>query len=273
MKDILKDLINQIKIRCDHEGRWEIKAEEVMTTLRIDPVDFCRTVYTNEGSLPFSGTVKNFTHETVGELISLVEHLTGEAVDRCFTREGLFLPGDIRIDITENFLFAVNRAIAVHRIQYEEMEGMLRHTKNFHRAFLIYLEEYFVLSQLKEEAFEEFSRQHATDEYSYYNIMRYIELLFQKHILDWEQLFYPLYLRLRNIFIIEEQQEEPVDEDLKEALDHLELAALPEKSKVLKEQYKQLMKKYHPDLNPEGLEKSKRINNAYAFLLSRIEES
>jgi DnaJ-class molecular chaperone len=39
---------------------------------------------------------------------------------------------------------------------------------------------------------------------------------------------------------------------------------------TLKKRYRELMKKYHPDINPNGLEKSQQINLAYTILLSEV---
>jgi curved DNA-binding protein CbpA len=41
----------------------------------------------------------------------------------------------------------------------------------------------------------------------------------------------------------------------------------------LKAQYKALMKRYHPDVNPRGLRACQRINEAYALLLASAADS
>ena len=39
---------------------------------------------------------------------------------------------------------------------------------------------------------------------------------------------------------------------------------------ILRDRYRRLMKRFHPDLNPRGLEKSKEINTAYAVLSAEL---
>ena len=39
---------------------------------------------------------------------------------------------------------------------------------------------------------------------------------------------------------------------------------------LLKKRYRALMKQYHPDLNPGGLERSKQVNTAYTVLLASL---
>jgi hypothetical protein len=41
--------------------------------------------------------------------------------------------------------------------------------------------------------------------------------------------------------------------------------------KELQAAYRSLMRKYHPDVNPDGLEMAKKINRAYGLLLSSVE--
>jgi curved DNA-binding protein CbpA len=41
---------------------------------------------------------------------------------------------------------------------------------------------------------------------------------------------------------------------------------------ALRRRYRELMKRYHPDVNPSGLERCKEINAAYAVLMSREEK-
>ncbi|TVQ23841.1 MAG: hypothetical protein EA382_09175 [Spirochaetaceae bacterium] len=38
----------------------------------------------------------------------------------------------------------------------------------------------------------------------------------------------------------------------------------------VRDAYRRLMRRYHPDVNPDGLEMAKRINNAYAEVLSSL---
>ena len=53
-----------------------------------------------------------------------------------------------------------------------------------------------------------------------------------------------------------------------EALDVLGLSAMPASREELRSHYRTLMKTFHPDVNPRGLEMSQRITAAYAYLLA-----
>ena len=40
--------------------------------------------------------------------------------------------------------------------------------------------------------------------------------------------------------------------------------------KQLKSKYKHLMKRYHPDINPDGLKRCQEINAAYTTLVAQL---
>ena len=53
----------------------------------------------------------------------------------------------------------------------------------------------------------------------------------------------------------------------------LEPDAGPLSAARLRAQYKELMKRYHPDVNPQGLRACQRINEAYSLLLASVVDS
>ena len=60
-------------------------------------------------------------------------------------------------------------------------------------------------------------------------------------------------------------------EEIKRALEVLSLPTLITKEEI-KDQYRYMVKKYHPDKGGKDAEKIKQINSAYALLMRYIEE-
>ena len=143
----------------------------------------------------------------------------------------------------------------------DEYKQMCRRFKTLRRAFEVYLDYFFDADAYFEKTVSEFTAAHrfTFPHLGRFTALRYLKLLFDRHIISFEGICEPLYERLTGEKKVEVRSG---------ALQALGLTSLPSDRQALRLHYKSLMKIYHPDINPAGLEMSKKINSAYAELLA-----
>ena len=270
-------LINTILNRYSRTGDWNITTTELIQLLGINTAAFYRILYSLKDKLHYPEALDGFCRDTTGELITLLEALSKDDgytaypdVEQAFCRAGLFLPYKLRLELTEFFIDSINRIIKRHNIDFEEAEDMLRHKKGLRQVCELYLSVHFDFITILTETAEAFQKQINTHTCLKQTSIHYLEDIFKRHLLDWEKLFYPVFAELENHFKNDTVTEEPVTEPLAEARSLFALKGNNCEPVLLKKRYKELMKMFHPDINPAGLEKAKKINIAYALLLSEL---
>jgi hypothetical protein len=171
---------------------------------------------------------------------------------------------------------------------------MLRVTRMADRAIDIYLDEYFPIEDVIQRTAAEFARDGGFPPAMTRTAGWYLRVLFRRHVLERTDLLASLCRLLKGRardtgyavrgekWRREQRSEDNCSED--GADNTAEDAAFHRAEKVLgltgatitrghiRERYKSLIRKYHPDVNPNGLEMSKRLNASYALLLERFKE-
>jgi hypothetical protein len=221
----------------------------------------------------------------VGDLVTVLERFYGADAEAVLAQSGLFLPHAARIELMEALMRCVDTARESHRTDPETFRAMLGVYGEFGETVDIYIQEYFDRTSLIEDAVDWYGIRHTTGHFFETTASHYLESLFSRHILDLRTLLAPVEAELRhwaheNGFL---RDEEPWgDRRSQDSLRTEQSGRLREALKVfglrngaisleqLKARYKNLLKQYHPDLNPSGLEQCKRINTSYAYLFSRL---
>jgi hypothetical protein len=178
--------------------------------------------------------------------------------------------------------------IAGHLYKADEVSAMLRSLRGFDAARAAYLASHFGLKDLIERAVGQYcgGRRYAIPSVARGNVRRLIELYFRRHVLSEAALFAGLSQRIFRQAVEEgyvrqerragaaaaEGADDPWDERdaLEAARRTLGVSGLPLSRRLLRERYRGLMKRFHPDVNPAGLEKAKEINAAYSRLLAAL---
>ncbi len=245
-------------------GTFEISVEELCRYLDIPIVDAFRNLYTSAPGI--SGYVPHrFTPDSMTELAQLIDRFSGFDAHRVVHSCGALLDSEDQSELAAVYVDTVNSVLAAHTPQTEEFNDMCRHFRTPRRAFAVYLDHFFNPKDLYDKTVETFlaSRSYTFPHMARYIVERRLDLLFERNILSFESLCEPLFERLTG----RKTQPEPQDAN-SEALRTLGLDSLPSDRQSLRLHYKTLMKTYHPDINPQGLEMSKKINTAYAELLA-----
>ncbi len=271
-------LIRDLRAYAEADGAWSVTQDELSD--RYDPVDLYRAVYAT-GHV----SVDRFGPENAGDLLALLEELTGRDYGPEFREAGLFLSHDDRLDLTERFVRVVRRAVVLHVPEPETFRAMLREFRRFDRARFVYLSTFFDADRLVGQCADEYLelREAAALRFT---VESYLRRLLQRHIVDLEDLAPALLEILRTVARhegmlprgradaeFERENRRPGAQrphraaSRAEALRVLGFASEPTRTEI-RDRYRSLMRRYHPDVNPNGLERAKLINNAYAVLIN-----
>jgi hypothetical protein len=282
----LGPLIDRIAEMQRAGGDWSLRTSEVRSLLGLRSADFHRRLYAAERSgnrlVGLDCVGGSFSQENVGELVALLEQFCGPAAEAALERAGIFLPHAEQLELMGCFLGLVGEALAGHRLEQGQFSAMLAAFRGFPRAAGVYREEYFPLEELLQEAASRYcaGRAFALPELARASARRLLDYFFRKHVLDVESLFEPLYEKLREQAVREGYVERPRAETREGRRPAGQPAGTPvvrarrllglEGGRLdprrLKSRYKELMKIYHPDLNPQGLRRCQEINAAYTLL-------
>jgi hypothetical protein len=277
-----------IASRCDPSCRWKVTAAEVRDELGIDPLAFYRALYaaaTAERSVLDLGDITGtFTDESPEALLAALEVFCGARTEESLARAGIFFSHASRVDIIETYMSVAADAIAHHVYDAAEVSAMLRSLGSCDAARSAYLRTHFPAAGLVEETVERFSagRRFGIPALARANVRRLIEFFFRRHVLNEGAIFAALFQRIREQAIDEGYLEDEgsraaAGDDSSTAPDAVEaaqralgVAGLPLSRRLLRDRYRALMKRFHPDVNPGGLERAKEINAAYSRLLDAL---
>jgi hypothetical protein len=282
MNDSLDCIISMICSRMTGAGFWSIKTDELIELLSIDRAEFYRIMYGLKDRIYFSDAIDSFSDDTIADLMTVLEGLSIRGVEKSFSRAGLFLDQSARIELMDILLTGANRSVCEHSPDYETFEAMMRVEGTFQKAFDCYTREYFSIDDMKKRALDGYSR--ATDDRTPLALTarKYLESLFQRHIITSRSLFLGLELKISEHFRMkseggrgrgncrDESNASMQESLLSKAYSLMGLDAKNVTREELKAKYKSLMKKYHPDINPKCLELCKSVNEAYSLLVNTV---
>ncbi len=278
-------LVERLCELSDDEGCWSISSEEVMKLLAARPVRFWRAVHEARDKISFAEAIDGWTQDTVGDLVTVLEALTGESAEEKMTRAGLFVPYTLGIELTEEVVFRARKLAAAHEVRMDELAGMLRHTGNVRAAIGIYLDEYADLDELFDSSVESFIALQGLPLRGRATARRYLATMLKRHVLDRGGLLVGLAERLRLAaaqlgYVDPEDQpgarEQPSAGSQRRAdrrawaREVMGVDGMICSAEDLRLLYRKLMMRYHPDVDPRGLERCKDVNAAYALLISDL---
>ncbi|MBB6480402.1 J domain-containing protein [Spirochaeta isovalerica] len=271
----LSELTNYIISISNENGHWQISRDRILELLDLDMTDVYRQIVSSTNPL-VSFSISQFTHNDAGALISLLETIGLDKAPEAFWNAGLWIPFAVQTDLQSFLIEQIWEERNNHLIEYESFLSIFDRFGNFHRSIDIYLEEYFPHGPITDRAIGKLLTSINVDPGE--NRIRLLRSLayelFRREIIPYRNLFSRFIPELKNYLISKGRIEpparprSPVSEE--EKIARRLFAYSPDQPiilKDLKDRYKNLMKKYHPDINPEGLEKSKEINRAYCQLL------
>lgn len=282
----LNNLTSSITEKLKKDGEWSLSRDEVLGLLNADIRDVYGLICGSSNPLVSFQTAEYSSHES-GVLVTFLECLGYQDAPLYLWKAGIWIPYEIQLELQEELLEQVAAARKSHIPSFDEFLDIFDHYSNYIRSLQVYAEAFFSRQEFIKRAVNNILSKHPETNSSTASPMLsdLAEELFQREIIPLWNLLVPLFTELKNYLIrmkrIPETEKERHNEkwssknsDIKDKInaarklfgyDDIELVNELE----LRKRYKKKMKKYHPDINPHGLELSKEINLAYALLLSQ----
>ena len=287
-------VIDQIRAKAAGGKPWSLRGEEVATLLGIDSIELYRRAYAASlqarAVIDLSVVTGTFGPENVSELVALLDLFYGATAERDLEQAGIFFGHERRVDILETFLSVASRRLVAHVVDEGKLSAMLRTFGTYEAARDAYLAELPSVEHFLIEAVEVYCRGKVfgAPELARGTAEATLRLFLRRKIVSMDDVLRPVVDRLLAQAVREgyvkrkprparEKPASDAESDLRVATAERERAqrALEIQGKrltpeLLRSQYRWLMKRYHPDVNPEGLERAKQITAAYSLLSAAL---
>lgn len=293
VKSSLEDVIFELQSGTN-DCEWFISSEKLIEILEIRREDYFKLLYTLRGEREYSSKgSQGFTQDNADLLILLLEKvLKIEGLAYEFAKGGVYFD-DTYLDEFRAFLKEIVLSkLERHDLDKELLLLLISSTKKFEDAFDSYFDDKFDVQRLVDNGITEFlERKGFSGDYGADVFLRnYFFQILNTKLFPIRQItseyrdraYYEIFGRFR-----EEEKEKTKkkksnfrkkfssksfyeDEDA-ETREHREFLGLSEDySKAeLKNKYKEMIKKYHPDVNKNGLEMTQKIIASYNFLVMK----
>ena len=285
----LANLINEIE-RQELAGRsWRLTPTELQGILGLSPEHYYQEIYgahvAGHPLIELSLALQPFSQASARSLVAVLEHLCGAEAESALERAGVFFSHEQQAEIMAEFLTSAAETVRRHQFEEETFAAMLRTFGSFPEARRVYLDHFFDLKELQERAARRYcaGRTFGLPDLALANAREVLRFFFAKHVLQRRSLFGALHGAFHRAavdagFAAAEKREwrrqrarreapaQPSRSAADQARRAMGLGREPLTARGLKARYKQLMKRYHPDVNPQGLARCQEINAAYATL-------
>lgn len=265
--EYVQEIIEEIQENI-YQFEWFISSERIIEILCIRKEDYYRVLYKLKDASFNPTTLKGFSRSEGKYLCLLLEKILGfENLENEFFKAGILFTEQRETEIIQTFKDILNSTLENHRLDKELLLLLASSTKNFEDAFESYLEDKLDWEILIERGVNVFIHLNKVD--PDYGLEEFLKK-FLKEKLDNKK------INLRKITnefkeryyfdLFGENLNKPKrKEHSKEVLELLAFFGLKAESnkKDLKNRYLQMLKKYHPDVNKNGLEKTKIIIQNY----------
>jgi hypothetical protein len=277
----MSGLVELLSARASENAEWKISADELAESIGMAQVPFWRAVHAVRDRISFTDAIDGWTHESAGDLVTVLEGLLSGTPEDDLTRAGLFMPYKLGVALIEELHFRARRLAAGHEVREEELGAMIRHAGSVRAAIGIYLEAHVDLESLIDGCAESFRVLQGLPRLARATAARFLRGMFSRHVLDRRTLLAGLEERLRLAaatmgFVDPEDRVRRGGSERVEggrisarrawALRVMRLTRDAYTAEELRASYRTLMMRYHPDKDPSGLERCKDVNSAYAFL-------
>lgn len=273
----VRELLDEIESVT--EGlQWSLLANQAFAIVDASAEEYARFLYARRlGELPS----ESFDGSNVEQLIDFLEQRGASGAGRLFAAYGIYFGPGLLLDWLEFFQSVTVSRLLSREVDRELLETAIAGAQRFESAADFYCRALFDPEELKNFACRAFlSRYNLPDhEHSRGLLLGYLQVQVNLRVLVWEDLEAALHDALyeRAVawgFLRPEQQARltaEITEAIAGALVELEFArhTLPSRE-ALRKRYRALLRRFHPDLNPEGLEKTRRLIEAYTTIVRAL---
>lgn len=270
-KRTVKEFVEEI-ISVTIADEWMISLPYLLGHFGISQEEYFRYCYLNKEPIR-----SEYTSMDTVELISFLNAAGVDSIGKSFLEHGYYFPEESLYALQDLFYSVMFSRIQGHMVDRDLLETSITGCSEYIDAFEFYFDHMFNQKESIEFAVGLFLKEiHVPDNSLSKRILKdYLKNLFSNRTILWEDFRKAMVRKLKTKslewgFIKEDEVFIDVTGMGQEFLNAMEVfglsgGKLPSRSEIQKK-YRLLMKKYHPDLNPEGQEKARIVNRAYSLL-------
>lgn len=277
---LLNDVIFEIQNHCQSLS-WFLTYERLSDLLEIQKEDCIRRIYQFRSKHPQLSLSGGF-HEIDGDYLVdfLAIQLELDEVASRFLQGGIFFSERPLFELRESFKNLVQNTIESHRLDKELILLLAAATVDFDDAIDSYLADKFEVEFFVQRSINQFldSRKINPEFGAEAFLKDYLNALLPTKILNFrditrefrERTYYELFGRTRS-----SKKKKPKIKSIDSEMEQLLIFFnLDENAKIedVKKRFKVLMKQYHPDINKNGEEMTKKVILKYNRLIALFQE-
>ncbi|XDD42967.1 molecular chaperone DnaJ [Leptospira sp. WS60.C2] len=279
-RQILHDVIFELQ-NVSESMQWFLSYDRLSELLEIRKEECLRKVYQFKASKP-QMTLSGGFHEVDGDLLVdfLSWNLELDEVAEEFLKGGIFFSERPLYELRESYKTLIQKTIANHKLDQELLLLLTAATIDFDDAVDSYLMDKFEIDFFVRRSIHQFLEkfeihpEYGAEEFLY----EYLKSLIPTKILNFRDItrefrdrtYYELYGRFRETKKKKKKKlVQSVSSEVKDLLSFFDLEPGATITDV-KKKFKELLKKYHPDINKKGEEMTKRIILKYNRLVELL---
>jgi hypothetical protein len=282
--DAVKTLAGYIRRKSGGTAGWSVSIQETARAAGRSPLDFYEAAFRIGPKLGITSWSDGFSREHAGFLTAVLEDLYGPEAEYVLYREGLFLPQGKAADLSALLIEEAYRESRRQGIREIEFRDILERTGDFERAAGIYAREHFPIQNMLKNASERFVSREKIHPFGVLTCRSYLEDCMARKIFTLRNLLAWAFMEMEDLaekigHFFTEEQESFEDtgfftgrSQIDAAASELGLRSTGLRRTEVKKAYRELMRQYHPDVNPDGLDRAKRITRAYSLLITKLPE-
>lgn len=212
-------------------------------------------------------------------LVDILKHYNQQELLLLLKKKGMYFESNELIEWLDYFISIVINLLSNHNVNLQSLDLSLSGCINPYEGFLFYCdlnidEDYLIKKAIHIYLTKKNIKENA---FNFFILSNYIYRCLESKIITFELLYENLFNKLYKISIENNFIKKESFKNNKQFYNQnqyfkiLEIQELPSTKEELRKIYLSQLKKYHPDKNPEGLEKTKQIIEAYAKILSNYE--
>jgi|GEM_PF-2129173 len=267
----LREFVKEVKSVTVGE-EWKISAEYVLDHFKIAKEDYFRFLYASN-----EPEADHFSQANADLLVHFLSECGIPGVLDAFSDAGYLFRGEQLAEFQELFCSVTMTRFQNHMIDRELLETSLSGCSEISDGLSFYCDSVFDLRELIDFSISLYLERISCESHPVSRgiLNNFIVKQFAYGYLKYEDLLAGLKSCLKEKAVVwnfispDSGVKSVVSREIMDSLRILEFAGnrMPDESEI-KNRYRELVKKYHPDINPDGDEKARLINSAYTEILN-----
>jgi hypothetical protein len=261
------------------DGEWNLPTEKLIEILSLRKEDYFRKTYNLKTEYPRPSSFQYISNEDIPFLNDFfIQYYHYDDLEEDLFKAGVYIPISKLIEFRNNFKLYLTDILLGQKLDKDLLLLLASSTKNYDDAVESYISSKLDLDyQFYDYAGKFMKKYKIPTEYgSEVFLKKYLSNNFSFQSGDWKEVvtefsersYYELFHKFRER---KKKKKKPIiHPQMKELVEYFGLD-IPFTIEDLKKSYTNLLKKYHPDINKNGLEKTKEIIEKYNKLKEWIE--